>query len=57
MIKNALVLGGGGFIGHHLVKRLKVEGYWVKAVDIKKPAYEKTPADELIKSLIERFFS
>ena len=36
MSKTALVLGGGGFIGGHLAKRLKEEGYWVRVVDIKK---------------------
>lgn len=35
MKKTALILGGGGFIGGHLAKRLKEEGYWVRAVDIK----------------------
>ena len=34
--KTALVLGGGGFIGGHLAKRLKEEGYWVRIVDIKR---------------------
>jgi len=41
-----LVTGAGGFIGHHLVKRLKAMGYWVRGVDIKKPEYEPTAADE-----------
>ncbi len=36
MKKNALVLGGGGFIGGHLARRLKSEGFWVRVVDIKK---------------------
>ena len=36
-IKKALVLGAGGFIGSHMVKRLKSEGYWVRGVDIKSP--------------------
>ena len=39
MMKSALVLGGGGFIGGHLAKRLKEEGYWVRIVDIK-PKHE-----------------
>ena len=47
-MKTALVLGGGGFIGSHLVKKLKEEGYWVRAVDLKKPAYEKTCADDFL---------
>ena len=41
-----LVTGAGGFIGHHLVKRLKAEGCWVRGVDIKEPEYETTAADE-----------
>ena len=44
--KRILVTGAGGFIGHHLVKRLKSEGYWVRGVDIKYPEYESTVADE-----------
>src|SRR5437667_7887071 len=43
---HVLVTGAGGFIGHHLVKRLKAEGYWVRGVDIKLPEYETSPADE-----------
>lgn len=45
-IKKALVLGAGGFIGGHLVTRLKNEGYWVRGVDIKEHEYKKTDADE-----------
>jgi GDP-D-mannose 3', 5'-epimerase len=41
-----LVTGAGGFIGHHLVKRLKADGHWVRGVDIKLPEYEPSPADE-----------
>jgi GDP-D-mannose 3', 5'-epimerase len=41
-----LVTGAGGFIGHHLVKHLKQQGYWVRGVDIKQPEYEPTVADE-----------
>jgi nucleoside-diphosphate-sugar epimerase len=41
-----LVTGAGGFIGHHLVKRLKLDGHWVRGVDIKLPEYEPTAADE-----------
>ena len=47
-MKTALVLGGGGFIGSHLVKRLKRDGYWVRAVDLKYPEYSQTHADEFI---------
>ena len=41
-----LVTGAGGFIGHHLVKRLKRDGLWVRGVDIKTPEYEPSHADE-----------
>ncbi len=44
--RRALVTGAGGFIGHHLVNRLKAEGYWVRGVDIKIPQFEATAADE-----------
>ena len=44
--KRVLVAGAGGFIGHHLVKYLKEKGYWVRGVDIKKPEYEDSAADE-----------
>ena len=43
-----LVTGAGGFIGHHLVKRLKADGHWVRGVDIKQPEYEATSADEFL---------
>lgn len=41
-----LVTGAGGFIGHHLVKRLKADGQWVLGVDIKYPVYEQSAADD-----------
>ena len=44
--KTALVLGAGGFIGSHMVKRLKSEGYWVRGVDIKYPEFSESAADE-----------
>jgi nucleoside-diphosphate-sugar epimerase len=47
-MKTALVLGAGGFIGSHLVKKLKSEGFWVRGVDLKYPEYWKTVADEFI---------
>jgi nucleoside-diphosphate-sugar epimerase len=46
--KKALVCGAGGFIGGHLVKRLKNEGYWVRGVDIKQHEYHETAADDFI---------
>ena len=48
MTKKALVLGAGGFIGSHMVKRLKSEGYWVRGVDLKRPEFSSTYADEFI---------
>ena len=47
-MNKALVCGAGGFIGSHLVKRLKTEGYWVRGVDLKYPEYAKTAADDFI---------
>ena len=41
-----LVTGAGGFIGHHLVRRLKADGFWVRGADLKHPEFEATPADE-----------
>lgn len=41
-----LVTGAGGFIGHHLVRRLKAEGAWVRGADLKRPEFESTMADE-----------
>jgi GDP-D-mannose 3', 5'-epimerase len=41
-----LVTGAGGFIGHHLVRALKTDGYWVRGVDIKQPEFETSLADE-----------
>lgn len=46
--KHALVLGAGGFIGSHLVRRLKREGFWVRGVDLKFPEYSETDADDFI---------
>jgi len=48
MMKEALVCGAGGFIGSHLVKRLKKMDYWVRGVDLKKPEFSETEADEFI---------
>lgn len=46
MDTKVLVTGAGGFIGHHLVNRLKSEGLWVRGVDIKPPNFDRTVADE-----------
>lgn len=47
-MKTALVLGAGGFIGSHLVTRLKSEGYWVRGVDIKYPDFSNSTADDFV---------
>jgi GDP-D-mannose 3', 5'-epimerase len=47
-MKTALVCGAGGFIGGHLVKRLKREGFWVRGVDLKFHEYSETEADDFI---------
>jgi GDP-D-mannose 3',5'-epimerase len=44
--KTAVVCGAGGFIGTHLVNRLKADGYWVRGVDLKLPLYSESSADE-----------
>src|ERR1035441_133543 len=46
--KSALVLGAGGFIGGHLVKRLKREGLWARGVDLKFNPFSATPADDFV---------
>lgn len=47
-MKKALVCGAGGFIGGHLVNRLKEEGYWVRGVDLKENEYGNMAADEFV---------
>jgi GDP-D-mannose 3',5'-epimerase len=47
-LKSVLVNGAGGFIGSHLVKRLKSEGFWVRGADLKRPEYSATAADDFI---------
>ncbi|MCR6673597.1 NAD-dependent epimerase/dehydratase family protein [Devosia ginsengisoli] len=48
MVKTALVCGAGGFIGSHLVRRLRREGFWVRGVDLKFPEYGDTEADDFV---------
>ncbi len=48
MAKKALVLGAGGFIGNHLVTKLKSESFWVRGIDLKLPEYAETDADDFI---------
>tara|TARA_B100000035_G_scaffold301761_1_gene298665 strand:- start:356 stop:1315 length:960 start_codon:yes stop_codon:yes gene_type:complete len=47
-MKKALVLGAGGFIGNHMVERLKKEGFWIRAVDLKETEFSHSSADEFI---------
>jgi GDP-D-mannose 3', 5'-epimerase len=47
-LKQVLVCGAGGFIGSHLVKRLKAEGFWVRGADLKRPEYSATAADDFV---------
>jgi GDP-D-mannose 3',5'-epimerase len=47
-MQTALVCGGGGFIGSHLVKRLKKDGFWVRGVDLKYPEFSETAADDFV---------
>ncbi len=47
-MKTALVLGAGGFIGSHLVTRLKGEGFWVRGADLKYPDFSQTTADDFM---------
>ena len=47
-VKTALVCGAGGFIGNHLVKRLKRDGFWVRGVDLKFNEYADTEADDFV---------
>jgi GDP-D-mannose 3',5'-epimerase len=47
-VKRALVCGAGGFIGSHLVTRLKNEGYWVRGVDLKSPDFGPSTADDFV---------
>jgi nucleoside-diphosphate-sugar epimerase len=57
-IKTALVLGAGGFIGSHMVRKLRSEGYWVRGVDLKRSEYSKTSANEFIQgNLTDQLFA
>ena len=47
-MKKAIVMGAGGFIGSHMVKRLKSEGFWVRGVDLKQPEFSESQADDFV---------
>jgi nucleoside-diphosphate-sugar epimerase len=47
-MRQALICGAGGFIGSHMAKRLKQEGFWVRGVDLKYPEFGETEADDFI---------
>jgi nucleoside-diphosphate-sugar epimerase len=56
-MRTALVCGAGGFIGGHLVKRLKREGFWVRGVDLKRHEYSETEADDFaVGDLRDQYF-
>ena len=48
-MENVLVNGAGGFIGGHLVRRLKAEGYWVRGTDLKRHEFQDPSADEFLR--------
>src|SRR5229473_667297 len=55
--KVGLVCGAGGFIGHHLVRRLKREGFWVRGADLKFPRFSETEADDfMVGDLRDQYF-
>ena len=54
-MKKILVTGAGGFIGHHLVSRLRREGNWVRGADLKDPEYELSAANEFLKTDLRRW--
>ena len=62
MNKNILVLGAGGFIGSHLVKKLKLQGSWVRGVDLKRPEFGETAVDDFVlgdlrdQAVVEKIF-
>ena len=47
-MKKAVVMGAGGFIGSHMVNRLKNEGFWVRGVDLKHTEFSTTQADDFL---------
>jgi len=47
-MKKILVCGAGGFIGSHLVKQLREEGHWVRGVDLKRPEFSESSANEFV---------
>lgn len=47
-MRTALVLGAGGFIGSHLTRRLRDDGFWVRGVDLKFPEFSETAADDFV---------
>src|SRR3972149_1253125 len=47
-VKRALVCGAGGFIGSHLVRRLRADGYWVRGADLTQPAFAPPSADDFL---------
>ena len=56
-MKKALVLGAGGFIGSHMVNRLRAEGYWVRGIDLKESKFYKSTAHEFIRADLSKYQS
>lgn len=54
-MRTALVCGAGGFIGSHLVRRLKAEGFWVRGADLKFPEFAETTADDFVLGDLRNF--
>ena len=47
-MKKAIVMGAGGFIGSHMVQRLKNDGYWIRGIDLKYPEFSESPANDFV---------
>ena len=54
-MRKVLVCGAGGFIGSHLVRRLKAEGMWVRGVDLKRPEFSPSGADEFMQADLREY--
>ena len=55
-MKKAIVLGGGGFIGSHLIQKLQSDGFWVRGVDLKFPEFSKSTADDFLQGDLRNIY-